>query len=69
MHFISSADTDDELWKVYQDNTPVEIISPYTPLLYSKTGVDRGIHYFFIFALKQRSWVLVRTASVKELPQ
>ena len=27
-------------------------IPPYTPLLYSKTGVYRGLHYFRIFALK-----------------
>ena len=27
-------------------------IPPYTPLLYSKTGVYRGIYYFLIFALK-----------------
>ena len=38
-------------------------IPPYTPLLYSKTGVYRGIHYFLIFALKHILWVLVRTAS------
>ena len=38
--------------------------TPYTPLLSSKTGVYRGIHYFLIFALKHRLWVLVRTASV-----
>ena len=35
--------------------------TPYTPLLYSKTGVYRGIYVFLIFALKHRSWVLVRT--------
>ena len=35
----------------------------YTPLLYSKTGVYRGIHFFLIFASKHRLWVLVRTAS------
>ena len=29
----------------------------------SKTGVYWGIHYFHIFALKHRSWVIVRTAS------
>ena len=29
------------------------------PLLYSKTGVYKGIHYFLIFALKHRLWVLV----------
>ena len=33
--------------------------TPYTPLLYSKTGVYRGIHFFLIFALKHRLWVLV----------
>ena len=38
---------------------------PYTPLLYSKTGVYPGIHFFLIFALKHRSWVLVRTASAR----
>ena len=32
----------------------------YTPLLFSKTGVYRGIHYFLIFALKYILWVLVR---------
>ena len=39
-------------------------IPQYTPLLYSKTGVHRGIHYFLIFALKHILWVLVRTASI-----
>ena len=38
---------------------------PYTPLLYSKTRVYRGIHYFLIFALKHRLWILVRTASLR----
>ena len=32
-------------------------------LLYSKTRVYRGIHYFLISAQKHRLWVLVRTAS------
>ena len=36
---------------------------PYTPLLYSKTGVYRGICYFLIFALKHRLWVLVLTCT------
>ena len=45
------------------DNMSVLCIPPYTPLLYSKTGVYRGLHYFLIFALKHRLWVLVRTAS------
>ena len=34
--------------------------TPLHPLLYSKTGVYRGIHYLLIFALKHRVWVLVR---------
>ena len=28
-------------------------------LLYGKTGVYRGIHFFLIFALKHRLWVLI----------
>ena len=35
-------------------------VHPLTPhFLYSKTGVYRGIHYFLIFALNYRLWVLV----------
>ena len=34
-----------------------------TPLLYGKTGVYRGIHYFSYFCSKYRLWVLVRTVS------
>ena len=37
----------------------------YTPLLYSKIGVYRGIHFFLIFAPKHRLWVLVRTSSLQ----
>ena len=44
-----------------QDNMSVLFIPTYTPLLYSKIGVYRGIHYFLIFAQKHRFWVLVRT--------
>ena len=38
-----------------------------TPLhpTFSKTGVYRGMHYFLIFALKHRLWVLVRTTSLR----
>ena len=36
---------------------------PLTPHFYSEIGVNRGIHYFLLFALKHRSWVLVRTAT------
>ena len=32
-------------------------------LLYSKTGVNRGMHFFLIIVLKQKLWILVRTAS------
>ena len=38
-------------------------VDPLNPLLYSKTGVYRGIHYFLITAQKHKLWVLVRTAS------
>ena len=34
-------------------------------LLYSKTGVCRGIPIFLIFTPKHRLWVLVRTASAR----
>ena len=44
----------------------VQYIPPYTPLLYNKTGVCRGIPIFLIFAPKHRLWVLVRTASIKK---
>ena len=37
----------------------VQCIPPYTPLLYSKTGVCRGIPIFLIFVPKHRLWVLV----------
>ena len=36
----------------HQNNVSVCFIPPYTPLLYSKTGVYRGMHYILIFALK-----------------
>ena len=47
---------------------PCDSYPPYTPLLYSKIGVYRGIHNFLIFALKHRLWVLVRTASNLKSP-
>ena len=47
----------------HQDNMSLCLIPPYTPILYSKTGVYRGLHHFLIFALKHILWVLVRTAS------
>ena len=47
----------------HKENMSVKCIPPHTPLLYSKTGVYRGIPIFLIFAPKHRLWVLVRTAS------
>ena len=38
------------------------ILTTFNPLLYSKTGVYRVIHYFLASAQKHRLWVLVRTA-------
>ena len=38
----------------------MECIPPYTPVLYSKTGVYRGISISSIFDPKHRLWVLVR---------
>ena len=49
----------------HHENMSVYSTPPYTPLLYSEIKVYRGIHYFLIFALKHKLWVLVRTASVK----
>ena len=41
-------------------------VHPLTPHFYIvKMGFTWGIHYFLIFALKHRLWVLVRTASVR----
>ena len=39
--------------KNHHDNRSVNCIPPNTPLLYSKTGDYRGIHYFLIFALNE----------------
>ena len=45
-----------------QVNMSMLFTSHHTPLLYSKTGVYRGIHYVLNFSLNHRLWVLVRTA-------
>ena len=50
---------------IHHANMSVQCRPPYTPLLYSKIGVYRGIHYFLNFALKHILWVLVRTASIR----
>ena len=39
------------------------ILTLLTPLIYSRTGVYRGIYSFSYFCSKHRLWVLVRTAS------
>ena len=50
---------------VHGRNVLGRFIHPYTTLLYSKTGVYRGIHYFLIFALKHILWELIRAASLR----
>ena len=47
----------------YQENMSVWSY-PLTPHFYIvKLGFYRGIHYFLIFALKHRLWVLIRTCT------
>ena len=53
----------------HHGNKSVKCIPPYTPFLYSKTGVYRGIHFFLIFALKHRLWVLVCVPTVNVLSE
>ena len=38
--------------------------TPLIPILYSKTWVYKGIHYFFIKTVKHRMWILIRPASL-----
>ena len=45
-------------WITHKDNTP------YTLILYNKTGVNRGNIIFLNFALRYKLWVLVRSASL-----
>ena len=48
------------------------ILTPLIPLLYSKTGVYRGIHYFSYFAQKHRLWYSLeppRRGGSNEYPQ
>ena len=49
----------------FMKTCPFNVDPPYTPLLYSKNRVYRGIHFFSYFAPKHRLWVLVRTASLR----
>ena len=39
---------------VHQENMSVKFMPPINPILYSKTGVCRGIPIFLIFAPKHR---------------
>ena len=49
---------------------PLNCIPPYTPLLYSKTGVCRGIPIFVIFDPKHGLWLeQLRRGSSKVYPQ
>ena len=50
---------------IHQENMSMYYIPPYTPPLYSKTGVYRGIPIFHIFDPKHSLWALVRIASYK----
>ena len=47
------------------DNMDETVPHTYTPILYSKIGVYRGVPYFLIFAPKHGLWVLVRTTSLR----
>ena len=49
---------------LHQDNMSMLYVPPYTPLLYSKTGVYSGRPIFVIFDPKHRVWVLVRGEAV-----
>ena len=65
---IEKYNSEIRLWyfvQFHQENMSVQYIPPYTPLLYSKTGVCSGIRIFLIFAPKHRLWVLGRTASAR----
>ena len=55
-----------QIQHIHQENMSVQYIPPYSPLLYRKTGVRRGVPIFLIFAPKHRLWVLVRTASLRQ---
>ena len=47
----------------HQDTISVCFIHPYTPLLYSKTGAYRGVHYFLSFFSKNMK--IVKTIQLK----
>ena len=44
----------------HQESMSVKFMSTYTPLLYRKTGVCKGLPYFLNFDPKHTLWVLVK---------
>ena len=50
--------------RIHKENMSVKCIPPYTPLLYSKTGIFRGVPIFLSFAPKHRLWVHVSPQSM-----
>ena len=64
-YFVYACRESGQMGRTHQENMSVQYIPPQTPLLYSKTGVCRGIPIFLIYAPKYRLWVLVRTASAR----
>ena len=44
--------------KAHHENMPIKFWPPFTPLLYSKTGVYRGINYVFYFCSKHSGYSL-----------
>ena len=40
-----------QIWTYHHEYIPTCVYN-FTPLLYSKTGVYKGIHYFFLFLLE-----------------
>ena len=67
MRLLKNTELNNSSRQYHHDNKSVICIPPYTPLLYSKTGVYKGMHFSFFFALKYRLWVLVRTASLRHI--
>ena len=49
----------------HHTNTSVLFRHTYSPLLYCKTGIYKGKHYFSIFALERRLWALVMLRYIK----
>ena len=58
---MSMSFTHKALKNVHHKNMSVKCVPLYTPHLYSKTGVYRGIPILLIFDQKHKLWVLART--------